>query len=166
MSLRNALISFSSRSKLDGGSAQARAEHGSTDDTTVVWLPAAPDPVDPAEVIVIVVPVVFFIFVFGAIIKIVVLKRREKQKQGRCSCRDPSQNPDLEAADGPGYALIQRHSSESDNVGNSSQLGLSLSTDARAPDGTGKGKSDVLDPTAVLGEMTEAPLHILHIRRF
>ncbi|KAG8924412.1 hypothetical protein FRC00_005166, partial [Tulasnella sp. 408] len=88
----------------------------------------------------------FFILVFGSIITTVVLKKREKRKQGRCSCRESNQDPDLEAADGSGYALIRRHSSESDNDSNSSQLELPLSTDTRAPDGTSKGKRDVFDP--------------------
>ncbi|KIO20639.1 hypothetical protein M407DRAFT_29748 [Tulasnella calospora MUT 4182] len=153
MPLRNALLSLSALPKLGSGSTQPRAKPGSTDDTTVVWLPAEPDPINPADVIVIVVPVVFFTLLFAGIITAIVLKRREKQKQGRCSCRrnsrqrESSENTDLEAlADGSGYALIARHSSESDNDSNSSQLELPLSTDARALDETSKGKSDVLDP--------------------
>ncbi|KAG8974479.1 hypothetical protein FRC05_007278 [Tulasnella sp. 425] len=66
-------------------------------------------------------------------------KKYQKQEGGTCSCHNPV---DIEAADGSGYELIQRTSSDSDHDSTSSQLDLSSSA-AKAPDEGSSGKSDV-----------------------
>ncbi|KAG8920949.1 hypothetical protein FRC01_000520 [Tulasnella sp. 417] len=155
MSLRNVLLGLSSVPEPEAGSPQPRAEHESSNGTTVVWLPAPPEPMDTADVILIVVPVVFVTLLLAGIITIVVLKRKEKWGQDRRLCRSGQnsrqrepQNTDLEAADGSGYALIERHSSdsESDDDSDSHRLELPLFTDAHIQDGAGKGKNDLLEP--------------------
>lgn len=67
-------------------------------------------------------------------------KKYQKREGGACSCRNPA---DIEAADGSGYELIQRTSSDSDHDNTRSQLDLPSSA-AKPPDEASNGKSDVL----------------------
>ncbi|KAG8949897.1 hypothetical protein FRC04_008200 [Tulasnella sp. 424] len=106
--------------------------------------PQAPQPlVDPVMVVMIVLYVAS-LFLAGY------LKfrreQREERERGICTCGGrrafPQDSVDVEVANGSGYTLVQRTSSDSDDDDNDSQLDLPLST-AKISDETNSGRSDV-----------------------
>ncbi|KAG8949895.1 hypothetical protein FRC04_008198 [Tulasnella sp. 424] len=106
------------------------------------WISLPPDPPGWPPIAFFALIVGYLIFL-GAIIFLAIHlgNKYRKREEGACSCR----NPDIEAADGSGYELIQRTSSDSDHDNTSSQLDLPSSA-TKTPDEGSNGKSDLPAP--------------------